>query len=256
MPGIRALNEKLERGASSPNSSYKGKKRELVKGKNETNIVKSKIDEYLVEQRKKDSLEYSNRNSEKTRSFHPSTIGNDCERLLYLHYWRMLPEEKISPQLNRIFANGHFAENRFFRYFLEMRIFKDREARVLSENPPIRGRADFLVNLPQEDGKDKVHIIELKTINDKGFESLTNAKPEHIIQIQIYLNLLDIDAGFVLYENKNNQELREFYFEKDPQVWDKIRKKLLKVMKMKEIPDVPKKNHSKYCNCLAYRKDK
>ena len=61
-----------------------------------------------------------------------------------------MPEENISPKLNRIFANGHYAENRFFRYFLEMKVFKDREKRVVSEDPPISGRADFIINLPYE----------------------------------------------------------------------------------------------------------
>ena len=34
-------------------------------------------------------------------------------------------------------------------------------------------------------------ILELKSINDKGFKALIDTpKPEHLVQLQIYLNLM------------------------------------------------------------------
>ena len=66
-------------------------------------------------------------------------------------------------------------------------ILLDREIEAKSDNPPISGRADFLL---KHADYDKIGL-ELKSINDKGFEALKNRpKREHTVQLQIYLHIL------------------------------------------------------------------
>jgi CRISPR/Cas system-associated exonuclease Cas4 (RecB family) len=63
-------------------------------------------------------------------------------------------------------------------------------------------------------------IVELKSISDKGFGYLDKygAKEYHIKQLQLYLYLTGVRQGMLLYENKNTQELKEFFIPYDEAV--------------------------------------
>ena len=77
--------------------------------------------------------------------FYPSMLGSYCMRLLYLAFNGLLPEQVIDDNLQRIFDNGNFLEDRMASYFTKMDILLDREIVAKSDNPPISGRADFLL---------------------------------------------------------------------------------------------------------------
>ena len=73
--------------------------------------------------------------------------------------------------------------------------------------------------------KDKYEeaLLELKTIKDEDFKELKEApKHEHLIQLQIYLNLTDRDYGVVLYENKNDQNFKAFKVDRDDNIWKNV----------------------------------
>ena len=83
---------------------------------------------------------------------------------------------------------------------------------------------------------------------NKYFDLLKLApKEDHMIQIQIYLNLAAYDHGIVLYENKNDQKLKAFKVEKDVKMWDNILERLFKIMGMTRIPE--KCTGESYCQC-------
>ena len=168
-------------------------------------------------------------------------------KLLYLAYNGLLPEQVIDDNLQRIFDNGNFLEERMATYFTKMDILLDREIEAKSDNPPISGRADFLL---KHADYDKIGL-ELKSINDKGFEALKNRpKREHTVQLQIYLHILKLPYGVVLYENKNNQKLKAFGMLPDPEIWAQILKKCENVMLMMEPPS--RCSGPQWCNCRSY----
>jgi CRISPR/Cas system-associated exonuclease Cas4 (RecB family) len=79
------------------------------------------------------------------------------------------------------------------------------EKEVKSSNPPVRGYADFIINW---DGEEIVG--EYKTSAQEAFifrKTNKNGSPAHVIQVLIYLKALELRRGFLLYENKNTQEL-------------------------------------------------
>ena len=179
--------------------------------------------------------------------FYPSMLGSYCMRLLYLAYNGLLPEQVIDDNLQRIFDNGNFLEDRMATYFTKMDILLDREIEAKSDNPPISGRADFLL---KHADYDKIGL-ELKSINDKGFEALKNRpKREHTVQLQIYLHILKLPYGVVLYENKNNQKLKAFGMLPDPEIWAQILKKCEDIMLMMEPPS--RCTGPQWCNCRSY----
>jgi len=176
--------------------------------------------------------------------FYPSIVSNPCDRYVYLSYNGLLPAQAIAGNLQRIFDNGNYLEYRINKYFEKLGIVRKRESPVKLETPHISGRIDFIISHPEH----QEVILELKSINSRNFELLKLApKEDHMIQIQIYLNLAAYDHGIVLYENKNDQRLKAFKVEKDPVMWDNILERLFKIMGMRRIPE--KCTGESYCNC-------
>ena len=185
-------------------------------------------------------------------SFHPSSLGNPCDRFLYLHYRGLLPAQEIPAKLQRIFDHGNVAQTRFEEYFSQLRLYRSREVRAYIDSPPIHGRADILLEIP-DIGE---YLVEVKTINDRGFGELKEAKMEHSVQLQIYLNILDVDRGCVLYENKNNQEIKIFRQDKQVSMWKSLIRRCNAMMKMTTLPSLESVvgiHDDRFCRCLGVK---
>ena len=179
----------------------------------------------------------------RTGVFHPSVISITCDRYVWLCYHGRMVDQPLSAKLARIFQNGNFLEDRVGHWLTELNILLDREVSVKQEIPPISGRIDFLIN----HYKYGTHPIELKSINTAGFGKLQKPKVEHQIQIQMYLNMGGYDVGTVLYENKNDQNIKAFLVEKDPIQWDEILNRCFRIQEMLMPPE--KCSGATWCNC-------
>ena len=196
-----------------------------------------------------DTLGYE-QSSSREGVFFPSMLGNVCDRYLYLAYRGKLPQQNIASVTQRIFDNGSALEERMTKYFEEMGIYKDREIPTKCDDPPISGRADFLLT-HKEHGD---IILELKSINDRGFKNLySKPKPEHVIQLQIYLQLLDRPYGIVLYENKNDQKLKAFQVPRSPKEWIKLTERCKSIQEATEIPEHC--TGATWCACRLYKEE-
>lgn len=185
----------------------------------------------------------------KVEYFRPSNT-NQCARYWYYCFTGVDYPVSFSSQTYRIFDNGHAVHDRLYSYFKEMGILVAEELPVSYDDPPIQGTADGIIDLHGN------RLIELKSISAEGFEyRRLSHKPsdDHYRQAQIYMKCLDLDSGFVIYENKNNQQILPIYIERDDKFIDKLFDKYRKIYKnVKEgnIPDRPYKRTSKHCaNC-------
>jgi len=125
-----------------------------------------------------------------------------------------------------------------------MNILIAREQPLKLASPPISGRLDFLIAHPTKGEA----VLELKSINDRGFNELKSSpKHDHFIQLQIYLNMLNKDYGIVLYENKNDQNLKAFKVERDVEVWDTLLERCFTIMDMSALPE--KCTGDTWCKC-------
>lgn len=104
-----------------------------------------------------------------------------------------------------------------------MGILIGAEVPVNVNNPvPIRGHADGILDW----GGRKLY--ELKSISPTRFEfRRMYKKPDDKTyeQAQIYLFALDLEAGYVIYENKGTQEVLIFYIERDEKVINRVLKR-------------------------------
>ena len=227
MAGIKQLNQQVETKTRSRTSNQ---------------------DKWLLKMFE-DTLGYQ-QNSSRVGVFYPSMLGNECDRYLYLAFRGKLPQQEIASTTQRIFDTGSSLEDRMTKYFEQMGILKGREIVVKSDAPPISGRADFL--LTHEEHQEIV--LELKSINDKGFKNLySKPKPEHALQLQIYLQLLDKAYGIVLYENKNDQKLKAFKVKRSPKEWNALVTRCNQIQNAIAIPESC--TGAVWCACRKYKED-
>ena len=132
------------------------------------------------------------------------------------------------------------------KYFERTGIFLAAEQTVKLDIPPISGRYDFLL---KHEEYSRI-ILELKSINETGFDSLIETpKSDHIIQLQIYLNLAKIDQGIVLYENKNDQRLKAFKVSRDEKVWGTILERCRRIQSMLPLEVPAQCTGEFFCSC-------
>ena len=87
------------------------------------------------------------------------------------------------PKLKRIFAIGHDVHHRIQKLLSKIGILIDDEIPVSNKEFRISGHCDGILKR-----KDKKLALEIKSINERGFNWALNAGPKdaHINQIRIY----------------------------------------------------------------------
>jgi len=179
----------------------------------------------------------------RTGVFYPSSLGSLCDRFLYNSYNGIVQEQVIDANTKRIFDCGDYLGYRYEKYFEKMGILLGTEVPVKCEYPPISGRLDFLIKHEKND----VAIVELKSINQRGFKALSKPKDDHYAQTQIYLNLTVHEYGIVLYECKDDQKIKAFAVTKDEVFWAELVARCSRIMQMTEQPE--RCTGLQYCPC-------
>ena len=177
-------------------------------------MLTQKIDRYLQDRPKQER---------RTRCFHPSTL-HKSEDYLYQAYFSGTDSEAHESRIIRVFDNGHAVHTRLQRYLKDMGILLDSEVEVWNEDYEIYGHCDGVLQLGEMIG-----ILEIKSINSKGFWKLHSPKPEHLVQVHAYMFALGIHRGVLLYEDKDTQELKNFFIKENHVITDGILEKIRRV---------------------------
>jgi|DEB0MinimDraft_3_1074331.scaffolds.fasta_scaffold00389_12 hypothetical protein len=175
--------------------------------------------------------------------FYPSSLGSPCDRYLYLAYNGQLPPMDVNPKLQRVFDHGGTFEDRMEHYLTKAEILVDREVVVKYADPPISGRLDFLI----KDKDESTVVLELKTIKSSLFTNLFEPKPEHLVQVQLYLNTTEYSLGYIIYENKDTLDWKCFKIKQDEKMWQDLTERCHTIMSMTTAPE--KCTGAWYCDC-------
>jgi CRISPR/Cas system-associated exonuclease Cas4 (RecB family) len=130
------------------------------------------------------------------------------DKLLLKEEKDMFSNLESGGKLHRIFDNGNSMHERYSKYFKEISILKEEELTLKDFEKRIKGRIDLLIEIDKTE-----YIVELKSMNGIQASKLKKPKPEHVLQILFYMYMMKIPQGFVLYENKNNQDILSFYID-------------------------------------------
>jgi CRISPR/Cas system-associated exonuclease Cas4 (RecB family) len=218
------------------------------------------INEKIVESNK------AERANHKPGKFYPSSVGKCLRAIVY----QMLGYEGREPDAKglSIMDNGTYFHERMESNIRKTDIFVASELPLKNEQLNISGRLDLVIkNFSPHTPDDKivklinhksetvyegpsndVMIVELKSINEKGFTYLKGKgepKEEHVQQIQLYMYMTGIHSGILLYENKNTQEMMDFYVEYNEEVVQEVVIKIMKAKQYKERTIIPPRDYAK-----------
>jgi len=185
-----------------------------------------------------------NQDKERTKKcFSVSQLHHPCLRYLYYSYFG-IPQE-FTPKTLRVFDNGHHVHERLQDYLEKASVLVEREVSVCDDEYQIYGRCDGIVQLNEKRG-----VLEIKSINAKGFANIL-PKQSHVTQLMIYIHLLGLKGGVILYENKDSQELNEFYLPLDKGVVERTLRKVQCVLSYIEKEQFPPKTNF-FCDTCGF----
>jgi hypothetical protein len=148
-----------------------------------------------------------------------SVIGGHCAREIWYSF-RWFTRPNHTGRLLRLFNRGHLEEGRFIAALLTIgcQVFQQdsngKQFKISASNGHFGGSGDGIVyGIP--DCPEQYMLCEFKTHGEKSFTELKKkgvavVKPEHVVQMNIYMEKMKIPLCLYGAVNKNTDEL---YFE-------------------------------------------
>lgn len=183
------------------------------------------------------------------RSFAPSSLfyqSGTCAKRWFLSFTGGNFESKTTALSIAGMRNGIDSHARIQAAMKKAGIAKDIEVKVIYDDPPIFGFADVIL----EHGG-RIYVGEIKTTTHKNFEyrRTTNKIADyHLAQMLIYMYVLEIDNGVVIYESKDTNELHAITFEMTDEYRNLVEEILAwmkKVYKLYKDGTMPKRSYRK-----------
>lgn len=151
--------------------------------------------------------------------FHPSELGNQCDAFLAFAFLGAPSLNPIPARTQRIFDNGSGRD-----YYLKTNmkqagvslIKKEADRKIEIPEYYIRGELDDWIINPATGRK---YVIDFKTMRTDYFQALEAVKPDHHVQIHPYMFKKETYEGYVLYEDKNDQEFKIMQADFAPTIW-------------------------------------
>jgi CRISPR/Cas system-associated exonuclease Cas4 (RecB family) len=142
------------------------------------------------------------------KTFAPSTIAyghGECPRYWYLAFEGGIFEDNADAYGGANMTSGTKSHERIQQAMEDAGILKESEFKITYSDPPIFGFGDVILDWGGED-----LLGEIKTMPSEGFEyRKASGKPKmgHLIQLLIYMKILNKTKAVLIYENKNNHDL-------------------------------------------------
>jgi CRISPR/Cas system-associated exonuclease Cas4 (RecB family) len=194
------------------------------------------------------------------KTFAPSTIAfghGECPRYWYLAFEGTTFEDNADAYGGANMTAGTKSHERIQQAMDDAGILIDSEFKVTWSDPPIFGFGDVILDWGGEE-----LLGEIKTMPMEGFEYRKAAgKPKlgHLVQLLIYMRILNKTRAVLIYENKNNHdllilpvEINDYYVRWVNQTFDWMRT-VRKAWEEKKLPEKNYRSNSKICKTCPLR---
>lgn len=187
------------------------------------------------------------------KTFSPSSLvyGNGaCPRYWFLAFTGTEFLEDNTPYSVANMSSGTMSHERIQTAIENAGIMVEKEKRVSTQDPPIFGFADAIIQWEEEQP-----VVEIKTMREESFAYRKYAKPPnyHLMQLIIYMKVLMKKYGILLYESKNSHELHAIVVEVNDEykAWADYAFDWMREVRAQwesgEIPQKPYRSNSKVC---------
>lgn len=199
-------------------------------------MLKELIDQFYLE---------NQRNKEQTRFY--ITDAGKCPRAVFFKF-KNAPREPMEARILRIFEHGENIHRSIFNILYRLRIGCVTEVPVPSQEI-ISGRADAILCIGNEN-----YVLDIKSINSMIFRKMSAPKEENVYKVQLYMHYFNIKKGILLYVDKDQQELKEFFLDYDEALCKSLLDKFYALKDQVEknvvparLPDYPRNWQCNYC---------
>ncbi len=212
----------------------------VVQGDAPSFSLQSIIDQYLaqIDEDNEVHVAFRLRGKRSDGVFHASEVSKEtaCRRRLAYGIYQAPRNPRViieqpgrfsQAQLQRVFDQGHFQHARLESYIIAaIEANKGKAWNEMGYAPDGKkrsGTADIgmvLYGWP--------YFVEIKGIkkgqaNVDGFMNLgADPLPDHKNQLNMYMGIAGVNAGFLLYECKDNQAFKEYFVRFDPAEWNRV----------------------------------
>ena len=135
----------------------------------------------------------------------PSQIGKCLRQRFFARTQATRDCNAVDPRTRRIFDNGTKTHERLQEYLKEQGMLLMEEIPVYSEEYNIQGHTDGLLALSSVERG----VLEIKSINSKGFTELKSAKEEHRKQGLVYVYCIEERRKYLHNTYANLEDLEE-----------------------------------------------
>lgn len=189
-------------------------------------------------------------------NYYPSEIGT-CMRKVWYSY--KFPTE-VKPDLLKIFEVGNIMHDFVVRV---LKSEKNPHVQLLKSEFPFKETIDDFVvsgridNLILVKADNKEFLVEVKSTG--SIDSVAEASPHNIVQLQLYMHFLGIHNGILLYIDKRNLQSKIFLVNYDEKAAEEIIKRFrtLHMFLAKDAMPDPEARESKntlwMCRYCEYR---
>ena len=143
-----------------------------------------------------------------------SQLGHACDRWIWLSFrWAVQP--KFPGRILRVFRRGQNEEATIVSDLraigMDLRMTGTKQQRV-DLGSHVSGSLDAIIESGVPEAPKKRHIAEFKTHSKKSFDDLAKqgvqkSKPEHFVQMQLYMHGTEIDRALYVAVCKDNDEI-------------------------------------------------
>lgn len=195
------------------------------------------------------------------KTFAPSTIAyghGECARYWYLAFDGGVFEDNADAFAGANMTNGTLSHTRIQKAMEDAGILKAAEFKIVNNDPPIFGYGDVII-----DWEGKELLGEIKTMMNEGFEyrkKTRKPKTGHLVQLLIYMKILQKRKAVLIYENKNNHELlvlpveiNDYYIKWVNDAFDWM-KTVRKAWEDRTLPEKVYRSNSKICKSCPLSK--
>lgn len=142
-----------------------------------------------------------------------STLGHACDRWLWLSFrWAVQP--KFPGRILRLFRRGHEEETNIISDLraIGMDVRKVSSQHRVDFGSHVSGSLDAIIDSGVPDAPKAKHIAEFKTHSKKSFDALVKdgvekSKPEHFVQMQVYMQGTGLDRALYLAVCKDDDRI-------------------------------------------------
>lgn len=175
---------------------------------------------------------YEEKEGQQKPRFHlgASAIGHRCERWLWLSF-RWCAQEKFDGRMLRLFQRGQREEDYAIGNLraaglevLETDPETGRQFRFFSGG--FGGSCDGIILSGVPEAPHKRHLLEIKTHSRKSFDDLAakgvkESKPQHYVQMQVYMAAFDLDAAiyYAVCKDDDRLHIERVKYEKEVADW-------------------------------------